>query len=202
MKQSTREALRSALLEATFVVLGVVLALAANEWRQSAARAQRAERALTGIVDELRTNRVAVAAALEYHQGLTATIRELAASSGTPHAGDFSRGFVAPAPVYATAWESAAATGVLEDLDFETVLDLSRLYAHQERYEVQARGIASIIYGELYRGGTDAILENYRNLASLIHSFAYRERELLELYDRTLAELGGEPVAEPASTHR
>lgn len=202
MKTTTREALRSALFEATFVVLGVVLALAANEWRQSAARAERAERALAGIVDELRTNREAVESALGYHQGLTVTIRELAAGSGTPDASTFSRGFVAPAPVYATAWQSAAATGVLEDLDFGVVLDLSRLYAHQERYEVQARGVSSIIYGELYRGGTRAVVANYRNLASLIRSFAYRERELLDLYDRTLAELGAKPAAEPASTSR
>lgn len=202
MKTTTRDALRTALFEATFVVLGVVLALAANEWRQSAARSERAERALVGIVDELRTNREAVASALDYHQGLSATIRELAAGSGTPRVDTFSRGFVAPAPVYATAWQSAAATGVLEDLDFGVVLDLSRLYAHQERYEVQARGVSSVIYGELYRGGTEAVVANYRNLASLIHSFAYRERELLGLYDRTLAELGAKPAAEPASTSR
>lgn len=197
MKTTTREALRSALFEAAFVVLGVVLALAANEWRKSAERAERAEHALAGIVDELRTNREAVASALAYHQGLTATIRELSATSGSPDAATFSRGFVAPAAVYATAWESAAATGVLEDMDFGVVLDLSRLYAHQERYEVQARGVSSVIYGELYRGGTEAVVENYRNLASLIYSFAYRERELLDLYDRTLTELDAGPAPEP-----
>lgn len=187
MKESTRQAIRGAAFEAAFVVLGVVLALAANEWREQRASATRAEHALTSILEELETNRASVAESLEYHSGLLEAIQETAATSAQPDIRTFSRGFVSAANVHRTAWESASATGAFEELDFEHLLDLSRVYAQQERYAHQADSISPLIYEELYRGGTSRILENYRNLASLIGSLAYRERELLELYDRTLA---------------
>ena len=38
------------------------------------------------------------------------------------------------------------------------------------------------------RNPTEPILANYRNLASLIHTFVYREEELLETYGQTLAD--------------
>lgn len=187
MKEATRQSLRAALFEAAFVVLGVVLALAANEWREQRASAARADHALAGILEELEENRRSVASSLAYHQGILEAIDAAAAASETPGIGTFSRGFVSAANVYRTAWESASATGAFETMDFETVLSLSRAYAQQERYEHQAQGIAPLIYEDLYRGGTGAILANYSNLASLVRTLAYRERELLELYDETLA---------------
>ncbi len=76
---------------------------------------------------------------------------------------------------------------MLSHVHYPIVLGISPAYAGQHRYVAQAEGVGQLIYGELYRNGPDAVAENYRNLASLIGAFAYRERELLAVYDSTLA---------------
>lgn len=188
MRERTKDALRAAAFEATFVVLGVVLALAASEWREDRMRAERARHVLTSILAEIETNRGAVAASHEYHSSMLEVIGTATRASTPPDIRSFSRGFVSPANVYRTAWDSASATGAFEDVDYSTVLALSRIYAQQDRYERQAQSISPLLYAELYRGGPDAIAANYRGLASLINAFVFREKELLQAYDRTLSE--------------
>jgi hypothetical protein len=186
-------ALRAAALEAALVVFGVVLAFAANEWREHRAKVARAEHALESILDELRANRDAVETAREYHAGLLSAIREAGRTGVAPGLEAFPRGFIAPASVNRTAWDSASATGALEAVDLPTLLRLSRVYEQQERYEQQTTHMGELIYAELYRGGLAGILANYRNLASLVQAFAYREGELVALCDQTLAALAAKP---------
>ena len=57
--------LTEALFEAFFVVLGVILALSANEWRQNQAAKAKAESALQEIHDELASNMQLVEEAVE-----------------------------------------------------------------------------------------------------------------------------------------
>jgi hypothetical protein len=185
-----RVALRAAVLEAGLVVFGVVLAFAANEWREHRAAVARADHALASILEELRTNRDAVASSLAYHDGLLGAIVEASRSGAAPGIQTFSRGFISPASVYRTAWDSASATGALEAVDFALLLRLSRVYAQQARYEQQSANIGPLLYGELYRGGMAGVLANYRNLSSLIGAMAYRERELVAACEDALAELG------------
>jgi hypothetical protein len=61
-----------------------------------------------------------------------------------------------------------------------------------------------VLYGEMYRAGPQAIAANYRHLTNIIGAFSYRERQLLAIYDSTLAQVAGDsqparvPVAHPA----
>ena len=197
MRQKTRDAIQKAIFEAFFVVLAVVLALAANEWRQDRADRRQASAALGSIVEELRSNRAAVQDSLEYHSGRLDLIQRLESESRAPGIRDFPRGFINPARVFQTAWDAASETGALGHMDYSQVVELSRLYARQERYQAQEQAIGGLIYGELFRGGVGGILENYTNLASIIRTFLYRERQLVEFYDRTLAALGEPPPAAP-----
>lgn len=183
-----RHLIGPALFEAAFVVLGVVLALAANEWRQNRADIARANTALTEIVRELAANQQAVATALEYHRGLVNKIAQVADNSTTLRLRDFSSGFIAPAQVHRTAWSSAAEIGALTNMPYESVLVLSRVYAQQENYQQQAKSVGQIIYAELYRGGTSAIIANSDNLVNVLQTFAYREQQLLESYDTLLSK--------------
>lgn len=187
MPRSLRELAGPALFEAAFVVLGVVLALAANEWREGRQERQRAKVATNAIATEMQSNRAAVVAASAYHTMLLDSLRADRPSSWRPSPSMFSRGFVSPAQVSATAWQSAAATGAVEHMPYQTVLRLSQAYANQARYEHQALSIGEVIYAELYRNGVEGVTGNYRNLGNLIGSFLYRERQLLAVYDSTLA---------------
>ena len=196
MRATTREAIRNAIFEAFFVVLAVVLALAANEWRQGRAERRQARQAMASIVEELRSNREAVQESFAYHSGRLQRLRELEGEGSAPGLEEFPRGFISPAQVFQTAWDAAAETGALVHMEFATVLELSRLYARQERYERQEAVAGRIIYEELFRAGVGGVVANHANLMALIGTFSYRERQLLEFYDQTLAALGETP-AEP-----
>jgi hypothetical protein len=187
MPRSLRELAGPALFEAAFVVLGVVLALAANEWREGRQERRRVTVATNAIATELRSNRSAVVEASAYHSMLLDSLRVRRPPSWRPSPYLFSRGFVSPAQVSATAWQSAAAAGVVEHMPYQTVLRLSQAYANQARYEHQALSIGEVIYAELYRNGVEGVTGNYRNLSNLIGSFLYRERQLVAVYDSTLA---------------
>lgn len=189
MTEKTKDSIKSALFEAGFVVLGVLLALAANEWRQARADDEQSRQALVTIVEELKANRTAISASMEYHTGLMQVLWAEHEDDWVPSMRDFSRGFIFPARVSRTAWDSASETGAIAKTDFSLVVEISGIYAQQERYEAQARSIGEVIYGELFRGGTEAVARNYRNLGGIISTFAYREKELLARYDETLASL-------------
>lgn len=182
--------MRSALFEAGFVVLGVVLALAANEWRQSVIDRRQGERALANIIEELEDNHIALAGSQEYHSGLMELIWSEHEEGWMPEPRkDFPRGFVNPARISRTAWRSASETGALALIDYETVIEISHVYAALERYEAQSLSIGELIYGKLFEGGHQSIVGNYRNLGSIISTFRYRENELLEVIDETLSSV-------------
>lgn len=182
---------RAALLEATFVVLGVVLALAANEWREARALGRQADAALETLRQELTTNRAAVAEALDYHLGLTQQLRALSASGEEPEDHRlFARGYVAPADLHHTAWDVAGATGVLASMPYEDVLVLSGIYEAQREYDEQSREAGHLIFAKLFDEGHVGMLRNHENLTLLIGTFWYQECAMLTRYDSALGHLG------------
>ena len=189
MKDATKQMLKSAIFEATFVVLGVVLALTANEWRQSLAAQAASERAVESIKQEIIANNDLVKASLSYHQDLMQTLFAAAPPDKPADISLFNKGFVFPAKVTTTAWQTASETGVLRNTDYETVLALSRSYDAQHRYNQQADSIGEIIYQRLFDGGIKEVTGNSRNLASIISTLAYKEDELLKHYTQTLEYL-------------
>src|SRR5918999_2492495 len=187
---------RPILLEAFFVVLGVVLALAANEWRQGQAARRSAATALASVREELEANRQSVLPSVQYHLRLSDTlgvIRRQAAARGDsaslPSPRVFSEGFVHPAQLLSTAWEAAAATEAVRHMAHDDVLVLARIYEQQRRYATQSEQIGSLIYAEIFARGMGGMIRNYANLHSIIAALWFRECELLLGYDRTLAEL-------------
>ncbi len=185
---STAFSLRQAFFEAFFVLLGVALALAANAWWQHRRDENRADVALASIEIELRTNRDLVQSALDYHNEKLELLQSWDAPA-PPSPREFSRGFVSPARVLSAAWDTAGASEALITIDYEVLLVLSRAYANQEAYESQARLVGDIIYRTIFDRGMTGLLEEYRNLASIIATFAYRERQLIEMFDETLVAL-------------
>ena len=185
----TRDAIRPALFESFFVLLGVLLALGANEWRQHEKDEDRVRTAKLSILEEMRENRQAIATSHTYHASLLQLLN-------TPHEEDwvpdtrtvFSKGFILPANLYSTAWHSASDTGILANMKYEDVLALSRIYARQRRYEMMADSVSGIIYQALFEEGANAIGQNYHNLSAIISAFHYRETALLAQYDQAIAQ--------------
>jgi hypothetical protein len=183
-----RKLIGSALFEAAFVVLGVVLALAANEWRQARVHRAEGENARTAIANELRANRHLLDSARIYHRRVIGTI-----FSSPPDtkfdAQTFRGGFIQPAQVSTTAWEVASETGALSHIPYPEVLAISQVVALERRYDAMALSTGQLIYGELYRVGPNGVAANARNLASILGSFTYREDQVIRQIDSTLALL-------------
>ncbi len=181
------------LLEAFIVVLGVVLALAVNEWREHYNRNQHAETALEGILSALDVNRKAIDSALTYHLQLADTLRGFtrqASQGALPYPGLFSKGYIAPATLLNTAWDAANATDAVTNMNYADVLMLSRIYEEQRGYEYQARLGGQLIYAKLFSEGHEGMVRNYANLSTIIATFWYIECGLLESYGQVLAQLG------------
>jgi hypothetical protein len=196
---------RPILLEAFFVVLGVVLALAANEWRQGVADRRSASTALASVREELQSNRALVLGAVQYHLRMTDTLAAIrrqaargdGAASPSPDARIFSQGFVRPATLLSTAWETATTTDVVRHMAHDDVLALARIYEQQRRYAAQTDRIGGLIYGEIFARGTEGVLRNYANLGSIIAALAFRECELLDGYETALAQIGDSDPRRP-----
>lgn len=190
MDRPARIPWRQIFLESFFVVLGVVLALAANEWRRSANERALAREAENGIIAEFETNREAVRNAAVYHLALTDSLMRYLGQTGGPrrevHPGLFSRGFVSPAPLLSTAWEAASATGAVNRMSYDRVLAYATMYQRQEEYAVQSHQVAEMLYGALFEKGIGGVVGNAQNLQSILSTFWYRECQLLGRYDGIL----------------
>ncbi|MDX1421301.1 MAG: hypothetical protein R3181_15150 [Rubricoccaceae bacterium] len=194
MPTSPRVRLGPILLEASFVVLGVFVALVANEWRADANARAHAAHARAGIVEEIAANRAAVAEAHAYHERLLDTLRTyFPPERPPPPPAVFDRGFVHAATLLRTAWDAANATDAVSHMDYDEVLAFSTLYAEQARYERAAQNAGSVIYSEIVEHGVPGVAENFRNLSYLIGANTYLEAELLAAYDEMLDALGEAP---------
>lgn len=178
------------LLEAGFVVLGVFLALVANEWRADANARERAALARAGIVEEIRANREAVEEVQDYHAALIDTLGTFS-PDGPPPPRVYHRGFANAATTLSTAWDAANATDAVAHMDFEDVLAFSELYARQQRYERMTEEIGAVIFGEIFERGSAGVAANFRTLADINASLLYVERGLVAAYDSVLARVGG-----------
>ena len=180
-----RKLIGPALFEAAFVVLGVILALAANEWREARQHRLQAESARTAIANELRENRRLLDSSRTYHlQTMRGVFGAPPTQRFTPL--DFKGGFIQPAQLSTTAWEVASETGALSHMPYDQVLAISQVVALERRYDAMALSTGQLIYGELYKIGPAGVAANARNLASILGAFSFREEQVIKMIDSTV----------------
>jgi hypothetical protein len=195
-------------LEAFLVVLGVSLALAGEEWRATARAREHARTARASIIEELHANVAELEHSRAYHAALLDTLGPLARQPDAEVSPAlFREGFVHPARLLSTAWDAALATDALAEMPYEDVLDFSRLYAQQARYETTTTETAGVLYRDLMDHGAFGVAARFRNLMALIGAMKYTEDQLAETYRGVLgtaapaAEVAppGAPLTAPAS---
>ena len=194
--KNNRLSISGLVLEAFFVVLGVFLAIAANEWREQKDREAHAAAAREGILAEIEENKKAVEAAFSYHAELLKTLNQFAQDKAAgktereyPERSVFYRGFAQPARVVTTAWDAARETDALRYMNYEDVLQFSQIYALQRNYELQAQIVGQVFYGAMLAEGVEGIQRNYAHLSEIIGTFWYREKQLVESYQQGLDSL-------------
>ena len=152
---SKRQSIGRLLLEAALIVLGVLLGLTLNQWRETRNDDQRAALALRQIEDEIRYNLAQVESSLPNHQAFRDSVgvmlqrfREhpeiLNGFTIFTIRSNFT-GFKAPL-LQTTAWQLAQNTGTINHFDYEQAAELSKLYAQQAFYQKKLDRLSENFY--------------------------------------------------------
>ena len=125
-----RWSIQKLVIEVFSIVLGVLLALAVNEWSELRSHQLQAESALQNISKELYSN-------LEFltllHENNTAAIK-LMSEEEDVNTNDESS-LIPGLQLRETAWETLLSTGVSNYVEYETILILSETYSMQSIYK-------------------------------------------------------------------
>ena len=124
-------------IEVFSIVVGVLLALGVNEFREQRLHRAQAESAMNNIKLEIQSN---VDFLTLVHANNTATIDALSEEDKSDLEEDKSdskeeRNFIPGLQVDATAWETLLSTGVSNYVEYESILVLSKMYSIQEIYK-------------------------------------------------------------------
>lgn len=139
-----RRKLPEILIEGLFVVFAILLALAADEWREDKQKAEIAERALQGIEAEMKANRVELESSrgpnLEVLERLVAEVED-----GEPARSmnvQFEYALLSSA-----AWRTAQVTQATHYVDYNLIQQIAKLYDVQELFAESQRGMVEQLTG-------------------------------------------------------
>lgn len=138
------------LLEATFTVVAILLALAADDWRQRREERALVRDALSAFDAELSSNRERLNAARPYHESLHVAMNAaLSDTTGRVYRSPRDvfpewRG-TRPAFVTHAAWETAIATGALRYIPADALRGLAMTYELQSRLDALNRSMYAVI---------------------------------------------------------
>ncbi|MBB5210882.1 hypothetical protein [Microbulbifer hydrolyticus] len=122
---------RSAITEILSIVIGVLLALAVNEWNQNRIEKIRAAEAIENVVQEIRSN---IKFMNVVHSNNRAVVELLKNESVHQDDAD-EKQFVPGLQIQDAAWKMLNSTGVSEFIDYETLYDISAIYSLQDIYK-------------------------------------------------------------------
>lgn len=197
-----------AAFEALLIVFSVLLALSVNDWAAQRREAATIENLRGYFVEEIRANRAMLAhpEVIPHHQRLRAVFGE--AARADPLTRD--RAMVAFSALFSTGlhnamprdavWRAASSSERLARMPLEEVFLLSDIYQQQERLigmnDAFIAGAPALMSGlESGTGVRAAVMSVQLHLGDLVAS----EEGLIVLYDRALAQMGGEEAAAAAS---
>ena len=182
--------------EVVLIVLGVLLGLAANEWRVNLGRQAETRLALRRIRNEVATNTEQLRSAAPVHAAMGDSLGGLAgaimAGRGQPDGlfrlrRAFPNGFSTPL-LERTAWDVALRTGTAAHMDHDTLLLLSRYYALLDFCQQKLNRVPENLYLAV---NTDPA--HWRGLilalAMVTGDIAIQEQRLVTFGDTLLARL-------------
>ncbi|MDZ7401151.1 MAG: hypothetical protein ONB37_13395 [candidate division KSB1 bacterium] len=194
-KSSNQTNLGYLLIQVVLIVIGVLLGLAANEWRVARAEKAQAKNALRYIKDELQRNKEHVAKILPYHTKLSDTLKVFAATlSMNKRKLSFSdlyrampSGFGIPL-LEKTGWQLANQTGAIDHMDYDLAVSLSKLYAVQDFIQAKYLKVGDNFYvaGNINLKDMSGLIIS---LALLANDILINEQELSELYEAMIKKL-------------
>lgn len=181
-----------ALIVETFsVVLGILLALGVNGWRERRAHDTSAREALRNIGAEIAANRSALAPQVGYHEAMRDSLHALLlAGRDRARAADPSsiagwKG-IAPTRLVDNAWQTATTTGVMQYIPYAVALRLSSCYGLQHAIDDAQRAYYAVVYAPSFAAAGNSAVAS---MGSYLADLSVSERELAAQYDSALVLL-------------
>jgi hypothetical protein len=177
-------------IEALFIFVAVLLALAADEWRESRDRADLADRALRGILLEIRNNRTELGEpGIQNLAEFERVTRELSALDEGENPESLAIDFQV-ALISSAAWEAARMSQAVHYIGLERTTRLAELYEMQELFErAQSALVDQII--EIGRAAREDPRGAAKDAAGRLGVVVRFHEALVAAYDEVLANLDG-----------
>jgi hypothetical protein len=150
-------------VETFFIILGVLLALALDEWRQGRREQEVVVLALQNIREEIKENRAEVRRALGHHRDLLRRQEE------TPDM-DVA---LKPAMIRNNAWQAAQSSQAAARMDFSSLAAFSKMEELQDIYQRLLAGVMPTIYQ----------VGQQPDMKLVLQDLAWFEETLLQVYD-------------------
>ena len=182
-----RERLPDLGMEVFSVVLAVLLALFVNEWRQDRADQKLAERALTGVMDEVRSNRDELASTVVDHQASLDTLHGAIAAIDAGAIDSLGGSLQYDvALLKGTAWETARMTQVIIYMDYDVVAQLSGIYELQGLYMRLTDNFVDNMLSQDRPGDIAEARDMYLHHVGYLSNLSKLGQQLLDEYDGIL----------------
>ncbi len=185
-KSSKDTSFRKIVIEVVSIVLGVLLALAVNEWRENRANHAEAESALQNIKNEILSNQSHLSLIHEINLKTTQAMVE------DPSSADESK-FIPGMQLKSAAWETMLSTGVSNHVDYQIILILSNLYSIQDLYKDTGRMLTeSAMNMSAYAAALGSEVDDNqfaKNFSDYMNMLVQVEDQLLNSYESALTHL-------------
>ena len=194
MSGSLRESLskiplQKLLIEVFSIVVGVLLALAMNEWRENRANRALAQTALANVESEIRSNQELLVRVNEINKSALELIEQVDRED------EETKAFVPGLQLQEIAWTALLSSGVSSHIDYQMLLGLSECYAIQRVYKDMGRQIVQAeLSSAAYAAAAGTTVDDQNkieNFAGFFGLLVAIEAQLLSSYEETLAMFEG-----------
>lgn len=182
-RTSFRIRIAAALTEVISIVFAVVVALAADEWRENRQLQQQADAARAAVVRELRANRDELAATEESIEAAFAGLERAAAEIDSGQARSALRVDLSLPDLSSGAWEGARLVAASGRFDVDWLVRVAQLYETQKLYDVFRIELLRSM-GELSLPNSPELVPR---LAGQVGVLRQLHGELADRYDTVLA---------------
>ncbi|HEX6161896.1 MAG TPA: hypothetical protein VFZ31_00930 [Vicinamibacterales bacterium] len=182
MSDSRRALLWKAVFEIILISIGVLIAMAVDQWRTDREHSDQARAALQRLKTEMESNRATVVGVQAYHVELRRQLGDYLDPKIKAANVQISRG-MSPAIFEHAAWDLALATQALADIDSALAFEIARVYNAQAMYTGLTTGVTQAMF---MRPPTQELQGFMHSVKVWLDDVVSLEPGLVSSYDRVL----------------
>ena len=171
--------------ETVSIMIGILLALGVNEWRDERQNDQIVQKSIHNIIIEIENNRASLEQIIPYHQSCKLSIEP--GKNKEPNPNDFLSVWkgLNPPKLYQSAYESAKAVKAMTLMDYESSNAISQVYARQQFFYDMLHMYARVLINDLAMHQQKQPLLN-TSLVPVFNDLTAMEEELKAGYSNIL----------------